>query len=86
MLPEDGIVDEVAVAIAAAGTRPVALTRTERWLAAARILAGGGTANLISKRLHVSGQTAAALAAAINAPAATTAPGEAALTPGREAA
>jgi len=67
VLPEDGIVDEVAVTIAAAGTRPVALTRTERWLAAGRILAAGGTPYLISKRLHVSGRTALAMAAAINA-------------------
>ena len=67
VLPEDGIVDEVAVAIAAAGTRPVALTRTERWLAAGRILAAGGTPFLISKRLRVSGRTALAMAAAINA-------------------
>jgi hypothetical protein len=67
VLPKDGIVDEVAVAIAAAGTRPVALTRTERWLAAGRILAAGGTPFLISKRLRVSGRTALAMAAAINA-------------------
>ena len=39
VLPEDGIVDEIAVAIAAAGTRPVALTRTERWLAARPVAA-----------------------------------------------
>ncbi len=43
--------------------RPVALTRTERQLAAARILARGGTPDLISKRLHVSGSTAHALVA-----------------------
>ena len=68
VLPEDGIVDEIAVAIAAAGTRPVALTRTERWLAAGRILAAGGTPFLICKRLHVSvATTALAMAAAINA-------------------
>ena len=65
VLPDDGIVDEIAMAIAAAGTRPVALTRTERRLAAERILASGGTPYLISRRLHVSGQTALALAAAI---------------------
>jgi len=86
VLPEDGIVDEVAVAIAAAGTRPVALTRTERWLAAARILADDGTPYLISKRLHVSGRTALALAAAINAaPTGYTAAGPVP-EPGREAA
>jgi len=55
------------VAIAAAGTRPVALTRAERRLAAARILASGGTPYLISKRLHMSGQAAHALADSITA-------------------
>ena len=77
VLPEDGIVDEVAVAIAAAGTRPVALTRTERWLAARRILAAGGTPYLISERLHVSGRTALAMAATINAAQAAHSPGPA---------
>ena len=72
VLPEDGIVDELAVQIAAAGTRPVALTRTERRLAAARILAAGGTAYLVSKRLHLNGQTALALAAPLTS---TQAPG-----------
>lgn len=72
VLPEDGIVDELAVHIAATGTRPVALTPTERRLAAARILAAGGTPNLVSKRLHLSGQTALALAATITS---TQAPG-----------
>ncbi|WP_026400695.1 hypothetical protein [Actinomadura rifamycini] len=62
VLPEDGIVDEIAIEIAAAGTRPVALTSTERVLAAARILAAGGTRNDIAARLHVSGTTAATLA------------------------
>jgi hypothetical protein len=41
----------------------VALTRAERQLAAAHILARGGTPYLISKRLHVSGTTALTLAA-----------------------
>ncbi len=62
-LPDDGIIDELAIDIAARGIRPVALTRTERRLAAALILAAGGTPYLISKRLHVSCQTAHALAA-----------------------
>jgi hypothetical protein len=61
-LPEDGITDELAIEIAARGIRPVRLTRTERRLAAARILAAGGTPYLISKRLHISSQTAHALA------------------------
>jgi hypothetical protein len=61
-LPDDGIIDPIAVEIAASGIRPVALTAAERRLAAARILVGGGTPYLISKRLRVSGTTALALA------------------------
>jgi hypothetical protein len=62
-LPDDGIIDPVAVEIAAGGIRTVALTQAERRLAAARILARGGTPYLISKRLRVSCTTALALAA-----------------------
>jgi hypothetical protein len=43
--------------------RTVALTRPERQLAAAAILARGGTPYQISKRLHISGTTALTLAA-----------------------
>jgi DNA-binding CsgD family transcriptional regulator len=63
VLAEDGIIDPIAVEIAARGMRLVALTRAERQLAAARILARGGTPHLIAKRLHVSGTTAQMLAA-----------------------
>ena len=63
VLADDGIIDLLAVEIAARGTRPVALTPAERQLAAARILARGGTPNLISERLQVSGTTALMLAA-----------------------
>ena len=63
VLPDDGIIDLVAVQIAASGIRPVALTRPERQLAAAAILARGGTPCQVSKLLHVSGTTALALAA-----------------------
>jgi hypothetical protein len=63
VLDDDGIIDPIAVEIAARGTRPVALTPAERQLAAARILARGGTAYLISERLQVSGTTALMLAA-----------------------
>ncbi|TDD62805.1 hypothetical protein [Actinomadura rubrisoli] len=63
VLPEDGIVDPIAVEIAATGARRVALTRTERLLAAARILAAGHPCTEISRRLHVSGHTARTLAA-----------------------
>ena len=62
-LADDGIIDPVAVEIAARGIRPVALTRAERQLAALRILARGGTPYLIATRLHVSGTTARTLAA-----------------------
>jgi hypothetical protein len=63
VLADDGIIDLLAVEIAARGTRTVALTRAERQLAAAKILAQGGTAYLVSKRLRVSGTTALKLAA-----------------------
>ena len=62
-LPDDGIIDPLAIEIAARGIRPVALTRAERQLAAACILARGGTPTLICKRLHVSGTTALVIAA-----------------------
>lgn len=63
VLADDGIIDPIAVEIAARGSRLVALTPSERLLAAALILARGGTCYLISERLHVSGTTALALAA-----------------------
>ncbi len=62
-LPDDGIIDLLAVDIAARGLRPVALTRTERLLAAARILAHGGSPYQVSQRLHINGTTALHLAA-----------------------
>jgi hypothetical protein len=58
VLADDDIIDPISVVIAARGARPVALTRAERQLAAVRILARGGTAYVISKRLHISGTTA----------------------------
>jgi hypothetical protein len=70
VLPDDGITDPIAIEIAASGTRPVALTRPERRLAAELILARGGTPYLVSKRLHMNGQAARALAAAVTAAAA----------------
>jgi hypothetical protein len=62
-LPDDGIIDLIAVEIAARGARLVALTPAERHAAAARVLSRGGTPYLISKRLRVSGATALTLAA-----------------------
>jgi hypothetical protein len=62
-LADDGIIDPIAVDIAARGARTVALTRTERQLAAAHILARGELRLPVSERLHVSGTTAFTLAA-----------------------
>ncbi|WP_157254833.1 hypothetical protein [Nonomuraea typhae] len=59
-LPEDGIVDELAVEIAARGEQ-VALTKTERRRAAERIVAAGHSAAELGTRLHLSGSTALAL-------------------------
>lgn len=69
LLPDDGIIDPVAVEITAAGTRRVSLTRPERLAAVALILARGGTVNDIADRLHISGSTAGRLAAGIRAAA-----------------
>ena len=62
-LADDGIIDLIAAEIAARGARTVAFPRAGWQLAAARILAHGGTLCLISKQLHVSGTTALILAA-----------------------
>jgi hypothetical protein len=67
VLPDDGIIDPVAVEITAAGTRRVKLTAPERRAAAALILARGGTVADIERRLHVSNWMAARMAAAIRA-------------------
>ena len=64
LLPEDGIIDPVAVAVAARGQRRVALTGRERLLAAAAILAAGRGAATIAARLHVSYRTADRIRAA----------------------
>ena len=60
VLPEDGIVDPIAVQIAAAGERRVALTHAERLLAAAKILAAGHHLTEMAGRLHVSSDAARA--------------------------
>jgi hypothetical protein len=67
IIPEDGIIDAIAVQIAASGQRRVKLTRTERRLAAALILACGGNAYQVHKRLGVSSSTAHALVASLSA-------------------
>lgn len=67
LLPDDGIIDPVAVAIAAAGTRRVRMTLPERRAAAALIIARGGTRHQVAKRLFVGWSTAAALVASLPA-------------------
>lgn len=62
LLPDDGIVDLVAVEIAAAGTRRVRLTVPERRFAAALILARGGSVGDIAARLHMNSRSARRLA------------------------
>jgi|GEM_PF-5693795 len=62
MLPDDGIIDLLAVEIAATGERRVMLTAPERRAAAEMILARGGTVQVIAERLCMSGVAAAALA------------------------
>jgi hypothetical protein len=70
VLPDDGIIDDLAIEIAASGRRPVPLTVPERRLAAAVILAAGGTPYLISRRLHLNSQNARTLAAELQSAAA----------------
>jgi hypothetical protein len=60
-IPEDGIIDEVAVMVAAAGMRDVRLTRAEQRVAAALIMCWHGKIGLVCARLHVNGRQAAAL-------------------------
>jgi hypothetical protein len=62
LLPDDGIIDPIAVEIAAKGERRVHLTAPERHAAAQIILARGGTVPLIAERLCMSEHAATALA------------------------
>lgn len=68
LLAEDGIIDPVAVEIAARGTRRVRLTPAERRMAAALILDRGGSPNDLARRLCMSGHAARVLAASILSP------------------
>jgi hypothetical protein len=61
LLDEDGVVDRVAVAVAAAGLRDVRLTPAERQLAAAQIMATTGKLAIVCSRLHISAREAARL-------------------------
>jgi hypothetical protein len=65
VLPEDGIVDWIAVGIAVSGARRVRLTRLERSLAVQSIVQGGGTAWDVSRRLFLSYSSAKRLVDAI---------------------
>ena len=67
-LPDDGIIDPIAVEIAALGIRPVALTPAERRQAATRILARGGSLSAVCERLHISGTTTLTLIAPAGQP------------------
>jgi hypothetical protein len=78
MLPDDGIIDPIAVEIAVKGERRVALTAPERLAAAELILARGGTVSILAERLCMSASAAAALSYLIR--------GGYARTPGREVA
>jgi hypothetical protein len=62
LIPDDGIVDDVAIEIAVRGRRPVCLTRLERSVAAALILAMGGGTRDLCERLKVTDKTACQLA------------------------
>ena len=65
VIPDDGIIDPIAVESAASGKRPVRLTLPERRAAAARILARGGTAWTIARHLRMTYPDARVLAASI---------------------
>jgi hypothetical protein len=67
VLPEDGIIDHIAVELAATGARRVALTPGERLAVAARVIAAGGTPHTIARRLGCNSRAAHALAAAARA-------------------
>lgn len=66
-VPAPELVDEIAVEVAAAGVRPVSLTRAERLAAVALLLSRGLNVSEIGKRLRLNGSTAAALVAQVRA-------------------
>ena len=67
VIPDDGIIDAIAVQIAARGQRRVRLTPVERRLAAALIVADGGTPYRVAKCLGISCWTAHTLVDSITA-------------------
>jgi hypothetical protein len=58
LIPDDGLIDELAVSIAVSGARVVKLTAAERNLAAVRMIRGG--ADLAELAAHLGTSTAAA--------------------------
>jgi hypothetical protein len=66
-LADDGIVDPIAVDIAARGTRPVQLTETERLAAVALLLARGGSLSLAAYRMRMSFDTVREIVAEVRA-------------------
>lgn len=64
-LDDDGIVDPVAVEIAARGTRPVELTETEQVHAAVLMLKRGAPRPLVAYRLRLGAPTVRRIAAAL---------------------
>ncbi len=72
LLPEDGIVDEIAVELTVRGVRRVPLTPGERRAAAALILASGGSRYRVARRLHIGHATAKRLAATLTTQPAST--------------
>jgi hypothetical protein len=65
-LPDDGVVDLVAVDVAARGLRPVELTETERRAAVELLLKRGGTRTLASYRLRMNYDAVCAIAAGLS--------------------
>ena len=53
LLPDDGIIDDIAVDVAVKGLRPVRLTQRERELAGAGILALGGSEDALRANLSL---------------------------------
>lgn len=53
LIDDDGIIDPISIDLTATGNRRVRLTPTERRLAAAVILARGGTVHDVARRLHI---------------------------------
>jgi hypothetical protein len=69
LLPDDEIIDLIAVEIAVKGTRAVRLTARERCIAAGMILARHGSDSVIAARLSLTPRYARELAARLRAAA-----------------